>query len=453
LSSVSQELSSSTESLDKSFSPPVRLAPEREFIKSLIAIGKRLATLPTKEQKTQRLISELHKLPARAWLPTAGFDHHVVRVPHTQAVVLNSKDKAPYLIYVEVLECDNFDTANVPARIPENRIRSTRSAENLPECGITHEQRTSSFTTVPNYDNDDEAWSVDDIVELQVEVRLGPAGRGLSLAGAARRCRHPVQQHRGTGSLSRRRLSEQLAHTPTSFRRDPEDPSAVALKEPWQEKVRRIREGSPYGHLPSWRLLSVIVKCGDDLRQELLAFQVLKQLQSIWEQERVPLWIKPYKILVISADSGMIEPVVNAVSIHQIKKQSLLSLLDYFLQEHGNYNTESFLTAQRNFVQSCAGYCLVCYLLQVKDRHNGNILLDADGHIIHIDFGFILSSSPRNLGFETSAFKLTTEFVDVMGGLDGDMFNYYKMLMLQGLIAARKHMDKVVQIVEIMQQG
>lgn len=160
---------------------------------------------------------------------------------------------------------------------------------------------------------------------------------------------------------------------------------------------RRIREGSPYGHLPSWRLLSVIVKCGDDLRQELLAFQVLKQLQvrrergcmwgprlpgaardpegfsrslpqSIWEQERVPLWIKPYKILVISADSGMIEPVVNAVSIHQIKKQSLLSLLDYFLQEHGNYNTESFLTAQRNFVQSCAGYCLVCYLLQVKDR-------------------------------------------------------------------------------------
>lgn len=47
---------------------------------------------------------------------------------------------------------------------------------------------------------------------------------------------------------------------------------------------RRIREGSPYGHLPSWRLLSVIVKCGDDLRQELLAFQVLKQLQVRWDR-------------------------------------------------------------------------------------------------------------------------------------------------------------------------
>uniref|UniRef100_A0A3B5AL65 Phosphatidylinositol 4-kinase beta n=1 Tax=Stegastes partitus TaxID=144197 RepID=A0A3B5AL65_9TELE len=446
--------------VESSQDEPVRLAPQREFIKSLMGIGKRLATLPTKEQKTQRLISELsllnHKLPARVWLPTAAFDHHVVRVPHTQAVVLNSKDKAPYLIYVEVLECENFETSSVPIRIPENRIRSTRSVENLPDCGMTAEQRAGSFSVVPNYDNDDEAWSVDDIGELQVELPEIHTNSCDNISQfsvdsiTSLESKEPV--FIAAGDI-RRRLSEQLAQAPTTFKRDPEDPSAVALKEPWEEKVRRIREGSPYGHFPNWRLLSVIVKCGDDLRQELLAFQVLQQLKSIWEQERVPLWIKPYKILVLSADSGMIEPVMNAVSLHQVKKQSQLSLLDYFLQEHGAPTTEAFLSAQRNFVQSCAGYSLICYLLQVKDRHNGNILLDADGHIIHIDFGFILSSSPKNLGFETSAFKLTSEFVDVMGGPDGDMFNYYKMLMLQGLIAARKHMDRVLQIVEIMQQG
>lgn len=169
-----------------------------------MGIGKRLATLPTKEQKTSRLISELsllnHKLPARVWLPTAAFDHHVVRVPHTQAVVLNSKDKvggrhththtqcrmddaptqtckqsplprqAPYLIYVEVLECEDFETSNVPVRISETRIRSTRSVENLPDCGIMVDQRAGGFSTVHNYDEDNEAWSVDDIGDLQVEV-------------------------------------------------------------------------------------------------------------------------------------------------------------------------------------------------------------------------------------------------------------------------------------------
>ena len=64
----------------------------------------------------------------------------------------------------------------------------------------------------------------------------------------------------------------------------------------------------------------------------------------------------------------MIEPILNTVSLHQIKKHSKMSLLHYFIREFGPVNSEEFLTAQRNFVQSCASYCLVCYLLQVKDR-------------------------------------------------------------------------------------
>jgi phosphatidylinositol 4-kinase len=57
------------------------------------------------------------------------------------------------------------------------------------------------------------------------------------------------------------------------------------------------------------------------------------------------------------------------------------------------------------------------------------------------------------LGFETSPFKLTPEFVEVMGGLGSDMFEYFKILILQGLIAARKHMDRILNLVEIMRSG
>ena len=75
--------------------------------------------------------------------------------------------------------------------------------------------------------------------------------------------------------------------------------------------MERIRESSPYGDLEGWRLMAVIVKCGDDLRQELLAYQYLSLLHrlqqsallanfnililSVWREERVPLYVRPYK--------------------------------------------------------------------------------------------------------------------------------------------------------------
>lgn len=40
-----------------------------------------------------------------------------------------------------------------------------------------------------------------------------------------------------------------------------------------------------------------------------------------------------------------------------------------------------------------------------------------------------------------------------MGGLNSDMFKYFKILMLKGFMAARKHNDKFIQLVEIMQPG
>ena len=74
----------------------------------------------------------------------------------------------------------------------------------------------------------------------------------------------------------------------------------------------------------------------------------------------------------------------------------------------------------------------MCYILQIKDRHNGNIMIDIDGHIIHIDFGFLLSNAPgKGMKFERAPFMLTSEFVDILGGVHSKTFKNYREMMIE----------------------
>jgi Phosphatidylinositol 3- and 4-kinase len=86
-------------------------------------------------------------------------------------------------------------------------------------------------------------------------------------------------------------------------------------------------------------------------------------------------------------------------------------------------------------------YAVSCFLLQAKDRHNGNIMIDADGHLVHIDFGFILGISPGgNLGFETAAFKLShemTQLLDPGGTRTSPQFRLFQEMCIRGYLVVR----------------
>ncbi|KAL7051140.1 hypothetical protein ACKWTF_004350 [Chironomus riparius] len=456
-----------------------KLACERAFMKSLIDIGKTLTSLPTKIEKTSRLrvlLNLINKnLPSRVWLPIySDVPHHVVRITEDKTAVLNSKDKTPYIIYVEVVEvADIYTSPVIPKMMPT--LRHTRSDEHLDQLieddidnqdGIVKKDVLAKYL-LPRINsnlevfNDDEVWSQEDDEITAQYLRMSQHKKydrdtvsQFSMESCDSTTRDMnIPQLFNIADVRNRHCRNLNAENTKPFRNDPDDPSAAALKEPWDEKERQIRESSPYGHLQSWKLLSAIVKSGDDLRQELMAVQLLQMFSLIWSEENIGLWVQPYKIVCLSNDSGLIEPILNTVSLHQIKKNSNKSLREYFIDEYGGEMTDNFKMAQRNFMQSCAAYSLICYLLQVKDRHNGNILLHSDGHIIHIDFGFILSISPKNLGFEQSPFKLTPEFVEVMDGHESELFDEFRRLLIAGLKAARKHQDRIVNIVEIMRSS
>ena len=106
--------------------------------------------------------------------------------------------------------------------------------------------------------------------------------------------------------------------------------------------------------------------------------------------------------------------------------------------------SESFERARVNLIESAAGYAIASYLLWSKDRHNGNILIDNEGHIIHIDFGFILEISPGgNLGFETAAFKFSHEMALLIDPPDTPKYQspFYRQVGIQHLSPMRKEVD------------
>lgn len=116
----------------------------------------------------------------------------------------------------------------------------------------------------------------------------------------------------------------------------------------------------------------------------------MKRVKKIFDDANLNIYLRPYEIFITSSSSGMVEFIPDTISIDALKKKfpkkpKIWSLKTFF----DRYFVNNFEEAQKNFIESLAGYSLFNYIFNIKDRHNGNILLDARGRIIHIDFGFM----------------------------------------------------------------
>lgn len=229
-----------------------------------------------------------------------------------------------------------------------------------------------------------------------------------------------------------------------------------AFGERWAEKKSRIASSSPTGSVPGWDLMGVIVKSNDDLRQEAFVMQLIELCKEAFEIAGLELWLSPYRILATGRTTGVIECVRNAMSFDALKKRpgygkgglrEHLQRMTEFTADPG----EAFKTAQRNFVRSLAAYSLLSYFFLFKDRHNGNLLLDTAGHVIHIDFGFVFGIAPGgSFSLEMSTpFKLTEEMLDVMGGLRSPLFSEFVTLFCCGFLTLQSYCDTFLTLVEI----
>jgi hypothetical protein len=230
----------------------------------------------------------------------------------------------------------------------------------------------------------------------------------------------------------------------------------VSHGESWAEKSFRMLEEAK--HKPDnveMEVVSLMSKSNDDLRQEVFVMQMIHYYKSVFVQAKLPLWLKTYRLVSTSSSTGLIEVLVDATSIDGLKKADGYpkegGMRKYFEETYGGPDSTVFKAAQQNFMHSLAAYSLVMYLLGLKDRHNGNIMIDTRGHLIFIDFGFAMGMAPgHEFSMERAPFKFTKEYLEVMGGPNSACYKEFKRIFVEGFKAARLNSQIALGLVEIM---
>ncbi|KAI7894575.1 uncharacterized protein EV154DRAFT_536540 [Mucor mucedo] len=329
---------------------------EMQFLLALVDIATRLVIVP-KEARMSALHAELtllnHNLPAEVCLPLwcpatceKPYHHRIVRISPSDAVVLNSAERAPYLLMIEVLddemsfEDDAYTSALYRMRQSLKRKKSKRqslqledtssSAVETSDIGVVKSETTAVVEKelpvlehLSSRDSRRNSRSADNYAERMRTAAVMLAQ--LQLPTTSNTTAVTPKSKQGTEQIRQRIIKEMIALEDQRMTKmktegvssgvgggggegaggdmledeqriawvvNKEDPSAAVLSEDWETKKARLRAASPYGHLPNWRLISVIVKNGADLRQEQFAIQLIREFQRIWEDTGVNVWVK-----------------------------------------------------------------------------------------------------------------------------------------------------------------
>ncbi|KAA0202110.1 phosphatidylinositol 3-kinase catalytic subunit type 3-like [Hyalella azteca] len=217
--------------------------------------------------------------------------------------------------------------------------------------------------------------------------------------------------------------------------------SVVVFKsalEPCTVSFRTLDPGPPY---------KTIFKVGDDLRQDQLILQLITLMERLLLRENLDLKLTPYRVLATAPNHGFVQ-FIDAAVIADILRDDA-SVLNYLKRRHADPDAPLGITPQvlDNYIRSCAGYCIITYILGVGDRHHDNLMLTADGCFFHIDFGYILGRDPKPL---PPLIKLSREITDGLGGQTSEQYHQFRQLCRTTFLSLRRHANLVLNLFSLM---
>ncbi|KAL2219971.1 putative phosphoinositide 3-kinase [Thermoascus aurantiacus ATCC 26904] len=196
------------------------------------------------------------------------------------------------------------------------------------------------------------------------------------------------------------------------------------------------------------RKYPVLFKVGDDLRQDQLVIQIITLMDRLLQKENLDLKLTPYRILATSSNAGAAQ-FIPSTSLSAASAKYKGSILAYLRANNPDENEPLGVRkeAMDTYIKSCAGYCVITYLLGVGDRHLDNLLLAPDGHFFHADFGFILGRDPKPFA---PMMKLCKEMVEGMGGANSPHYLQFKQHCFTAYTTLRKSANLILNLFSLM---
>ncbi|XP_011493159.2 phosphatidylinositol 3-kinase catalytic subunit type 3 [Aedes aegypti] len=190
-----------------------------------------------------------------------------------------------------------------------------------------------------------------------------------------------------------------------------------------------------------------IFKHGDDLRQDQLILQMITLMDKLLQKENLDLKLTPYRVLATSSKHGFMQ-YIDSITVAEVLNAEG-SILNFFRKHHpcetGPYGIVA--DVMETYIKSCAGYCVITYLLGVGDRHLDNLLLTNSGKLFHIDFGYILGRDPKPM---PPPMKLSKEMVEAMGGLNSEYYQEFRKLCYTAFLHLRRHANVMLNLFGLM---
>ena len=200
----------------------------------------------------------------------------------------------------------------------------------------------------------------------------------------------------------------------------------------------------------------VMLKCGDDLRMDMVTLQLFKAMQNLWFENNLNVKMSLYKVLCTGNQEGMLEMVTNSETLANIHVQEGGALSQFFskgsIKNWMDKNCTSKIEAIDNFLLSNVAYCLATFVLGIGDRHNDNIMIKKNGELFHIDFGHFLGHFKYKMGIkrERAPFVFTRQFQNVLGGDDSSKFLEFKSDLEKGYLILRNNKEVIITLLSIL---